>query len=176
MAGAALAFAGASAGLDIIGGLFGYLASQEMAAATESRGRLLRMEAEADAVRYQEQAENFKASQALAYLKSGVTLEGSPLDVLDETARVTAENLSAIRARGAAQQQEYMSEATLTRGRGRAALLGGITGAAKTAALAGYSASKRSPTAAPAPATASPTGFGQSVFGPLPGPTPWGTR
>src|SRR3990167_8470934 len=83
--GAAAGFLMASAGLDIIGGLFGYFASQEAAAIAESRGRMFRMEAEIDATRYAEQAQGFKATQKLTYLKAGVALTGSPLDILDET-------------------------------------------------------------------------------------------
>lgn len=112
MASGALLFAGASAGLDLLGGLFGYFASEEAAGTAESRGRLIRAEAEADAQRYQEQARGFKATQKLAFLKAGVDLSGSPLDILDETARVASENISAIQARGAAGQLEAEGQAT----------------------------------------------------------------
>lgn len=138
MAGAALAYAGASAGLDVLSGLFDYLASQEVAAAAESRGRMLRMEADAEAERYGEQARDFKAQQALRFLKSGVTLSGSPLDVLDETARVASENISAIRARGSADQLEMDNQAAIARGSGRSALLKGITGGFGKLAWASY--------------------------------------
>src|SRR3972149_4864410 len=100
--GGAAAFAGVSAGLEILSGGCGYLASEQAALIAESRGRLLRLEAEADVQRYSEQAQDFKARQKLKFLKSGVALSGSPLDILDETARVSQENISAIRARAAA--------------------------------------------------------------------------
>ncbi len=132
MAAASLLFAGASSALDLMNGLFSYLASKEMAGISESRGRMIRMEAEADAQRYAEQARGFRATQKLAYLKSGVELSGSPLDVLDETSRVTEENLSAIRARGAAGQLDQNMEATQTRVAGRAALISGIARATST--------------------------------------------
>lgn len=140
----ALALAGASAGLSILGGLFGYLEAQEAAEVSESRGRVLRMEADADAERYGEQAHQFKATQKLAFLKSGVTLSGSPLDILDETARVSQENINDIRARGEAQQADANTEASSFRAKGRAALLSGFTGAAQTAASASYASSKNS--------------------------------
>jgi hypothetical protein len=139
---AALAFAGASAGLSILSGLFGYLDAQDAAEQAESRGRLLRMEAEADAERYAEQARGFKATQAQAFLKSGVTLEGSPLDILDETARVASENLSAMRSRAQAEQNQANAQAGQLRSQGRAALIGGIAGAGSTAAMAAYRAPK----------------------------------
>src|SRR3990167_621143 len=126
--GAAAGFLMASAGLDIIGGLFGYFASQEAAAIAESRGRMFRMEAEIDATRYAEQAQGFKAAQKLGYLKAGVALTGSPLDILDETARVAAENISAIRARGAAGELGAQEQATQARISGRTGLISGIAG------------------------------------------------
>lgn len=155
---AALAFAGASAGIQALSGLFGYMASQQMAAISESRGRMLRDEADADAERYKIQADNFKAEQAVNYLKSGVTLEGSPLDVLDETARQATENINAIRSRGRAQQLDMDSEAAATRMGGRNALIGGIAGGASTLALAKYNSSKNT-TAGDTPEK---TGFGRA--------------
>lgn len=142
---AALAFAGASAGLNILGGLFGYLAAEDAASISESRGRLLLIEADADAERYAEQARGFKASQKLAFLKSGVTLEGSPLDILDETARVTSENLSAMRARATAQGLEADAQASALRDQGRAALIGGVAGAASSFASAAYKSGRNAP-------------------------------
>lgn len=125
------ALAGTVAGLDILAGLFGYFAGEQAAQAAESRSNLLRLEAEADAVRYAEEARRFRGTQSLAYLKSGVTLEGSPLDVLDEDARIASENLSAIRARGAARAQDELYRASELRGRGRSALLSGVSSAAR---------------------------------------------
>ena len=135
-------YAGASAAMDLMSGLFGYFASEETAAIAESRGRMVRMEAEAEAQRYQEQAEHFRASQKLAFLKSGVTLSGSPLDVLDESARVEQENLSAIRARGAAGELDWNNQAGEARMTGRAALLSGITSGLGKAAWASYQSDK----------------------------------
>ncbi len=139
---AGTAYAGGSALTDIIGGLFGYLSAEAGAATAESRGRMLRLEAETDATLYAEQARGFKASQKLSYLKSGVTLSGSPLDILAETARVASENISAIQARGAAQQLDADNQGEAIRSSGRMALLKGITGAAGTAMKAAYFSSK----------------------------------
>lgn len=129
---------GLSAGFDILAGVFGSDAGEEAYGAAESRARLIRVEAEADAQRYAEQASDFKARQKLAYLKSGVQLSGSPLDVLDETARVSRENLSAIRARGEAQAQDTLSAGVDARMKGRAALIGGVMSAAKTGLTGAY--------------------------------------
>lgn len=130
----ALAFTGASIGLEALNGLFGYFTSKAAAGIAESRSRLLRMEAEADAQRFQEQVQTFKAMQSVAFLKKGVTLEGSPLDILDETARVASENLSAARSRSESQILDAKSDASAAITRGRTALLAGIT-----SGLAGFS-------------------------------------
>lgn len=147
MAAPMLAAVGASAGLDVLSGLFGYFAGEEASAAAESRARMIRMEAEVDAQRYGEQADRFKATQKLAYLKSGVELSGSPLDVLTETALTARENLSAIRAGADARAFEAQMEGVDARMKGRAALIGGFAGAGKTAMQAGYSMNKNSTTA-----------------------------
>ena len=124
---ASLLFAGASSALDLMGGLFGYLASQEAAGIAESRARMIRTEAEAEAQRYGEQARSFKATQKLAYLKSGVDLSGSPLDVLDHDMLLAEENISAIRAGGAAHALDAENQGAQARIGGRAALIAGIS-------------------------------------------------
>jgi hypothetical protein len=108
------------------------MASGDAAAMAESRARMIRMESEADAQRYAEQSDKFRATQKLTFLKNGVELSGSPLDVLDETARTARENLSAIRAGGDARAFEEEMNAVDARIKGRSALIGGFIGASKT--------------------------------------------
>lgn len=153
---AALAFAGASMGLQALSGLFGEYAANQAAAISESRGRMLAAEANADAERFALQAARFGASQKVSYLKSGVTVSGSVLDVLDETARTATEQIHAIQSRGAAEQIDANNTAASLRSQGRAALLGGLVGGASTFALASYNSSKNSVGAD----TADKTGFG----------------
>jgi hypothetical protein len=126
---AALLFAGASAGLDLMSGLLGYFTAQDSAAMAESRARMIRNEAEAEAQRYHEQAQAMLARTKVAYLKSGVYLSGSPLDVLDHDILTAQENEAAIRASGTSRAFEQDVQATQIRNGGRAALIGGITGA-----------------------------------------------
>ena len=136
--GAMGAAVGASAGLDLLAGLFGFLGGQDGQAEANSRANMIRMEAEIDAQRFSEQAADFKARQKLAYLKSGVQLSGSPLDVLDETARVANENLSAIRARGKSEAFGMERAGLDVAQKGRAALIGGGFNAVKTVGLGMY--------------------------------------
>lgn len=125
----ALMMAGVQGGMSLLGGLMGFLGAEDTAAMAESRGRMIRAEADADAQRYAERAQAFKATQKVAFLKNGVTLSGSPLDVLARTARVAQENISAIRARGAAGQFDQEMQATQAGINGRNALIGGMASA-----------------------------------------------
>lgn len=162
MASAALLFAGADAAINLMSGLFGYLAAQEAAGIAQSRARMIRDEANADAQRYAEQARSFTATQKMAYVKSGVTLTGSPLDVIDHDILVAQENISAIQARGAAQALGAENEAAAARIGGRTALLSGISGAARAGM---YAASDYAGTASAATQNdknLNPTGFGYS--------------
>ena len=72
--------------------------------------------------------------QRLAYLASGVTLEGSPLLKLEETRRLGAENVEEIQKAGEAGAEAQLAEGRTTaqaaQSRGRQALTQGITGAA----------------------------------------------
>jgi hypothetical protein len=103
--GATGALTGAAAGLDILSGLLGMSAAESENRALKHRAELMRLESEADIARYKDETRAFKAEQSVRYLKSGVALEGSPLEILDETARVSAENISAMRARSDAEQR-----------------------------------------------------------------------
>ena len=71
--------------------------------------------------------------QKLAYLASGVTLEGSPLLMMEETRRRGAENVEEIQLAGAAgaaaQLEEGRATAQAAKTSGRAQLMSGITGA-----------------------------------------------
>jgi hypothetical protein len=75
--------------------------------------------------------------QELGYLASGVTLEGSPLLMMEETRRLGAENIEEIKKAGAAGSTARIAEGEATakaaKASGRAALIGGITGAAQSA-------------------------------------------
>lgn len=119
-----------TAGASIIEGIYGMNAADAQADSLRYQLTLMRAESEADIARYAEQTAGLKAKQKLAYLKSGVTLEGSPLEILDETVRVSAENISAMRAKTTADILSTKSKISALRGQGRAALVGGFTKAA----------------------------------------------
>lgn len=118
---------GSTAGLNVLEGIFGMSAAEAQAGALRSQLSLMRAESEADIARYADQTRELKAEQSVRFLKSGVTLEGSPLDILDETVRVSGENISAMRAKTAADILSAKSKISAIRGQGRAALVGGLT-------------------------------------------------
>lgn len=164
--------AGATAGFNIVEGIFGYNAADAAADSMRSQLSLMRTESEADIARYAGQAAELKAKQKLAYLKSGVTLEGSPLEILDETVRVSSENISAMRAKTSADIFSAKSKITALRGQGRAALVGGFTKAASVYA----SQAKKLPGPPPKePKTKVPTSRKDTGFGPR-GTDEYGSR
>ena len=126
---------GTTMGLNVMEGIFGMTAADAQAGALKSQLGLMRAESEADIARYAESAQALKAEQSVRFLKSGVTLEGSPLEILDETVRVSGENISAMRAKTTADIMGVKSKASAIRGQGRAALVDGISKAATTYAL-----------------------------------------
>lgn len=134
----AIGAAGVSATGNLVAGLFGFFAGENAQAIYESRARMIRDEAENDALLYREKVQRFKASQKVAYLKAGVQLSGSPLDVLDETIRVGRETESAIRATGAARALDARAGGQAAATAGRNALVSGVAGGVRTAAAGAY--------------------------------------
>lgn len=128
---------GTSMGLEVVSGLFNMSAAGDQASALRSQASLVRAETAAEIERYKISAARFKASQKMSYIKSGVQIEGSPLDVLDETARTASENISAIRAQGEAEATKLTSQARMVKSSARAALVGGLTKAASLYAAYG---------------------------------------
>lgn len=147
-----------SAGLDAVAGVFGYLAAENARSVARSRADMIRAAAEANAQRYSEQAAAQNAQRKVMFLASGVTLAGSPIDVLDTQARVASENIASIRMGGEidAFDEEQQGENAMVGGRN--ALLGGIAAGAGAAAKGAYASSlMKSPGDAGTPTA---TGFG----------------
>lgn len=133
-----------SAGGQIQAGNAARKAASKTAAMQEFQGRLAQQEADAQAAKTEKEAKKFRDRQILAYLKNGVTLEGSPLLVLDETIKLGDEEAAAIRKRGYATQELYNTEAGISRRTGSAQFISGITGATSTAGTAYFNAFKKS--------------------------------
>lgn len=127
----ATTLANATAVSQLMSGAFAMESGKKTASSLRDQARLIQAEAEVDAQNYESEARSFKASQKLRYLKSGVEIDGSPLDILDETTRVANEKLSAIRAGGVARARDLKNKAYAARTTGRMEFLKGFATAAK---------------------------------------------
>ena len=75
--------------------------------------------------------------QRLAFLANGVSLDGSPALVLEESKRYGQSQVDAILRQGQAKSSLLTGEAKITQNKGRASLVGGFTSAAGTLATTG---------------------------------------
>lgn len=114
------------------------------AGAMETQGALIQEEQDAEARRYAEDVRKFRSKQKLAFLANGVTLQGTPGLVMEETSRQGQEEVNAISRRGKAYSSLYYQKADIMRNEGRAGLIGGIGNALSSGAWM-YSAAQ-SPT------------------------------
>lgn len=122
-----------AAGGKIISGVSERNAQKNRAGILDDNAQLAASEAELRAKQRTVEIRKFAANQKLAFLKNGVTLEGSPLLALNETYGLGQEEVNAITRSGAAQASAYSREAKIARNQGRAAMIGGLTGTAETA-------------------------------------------
>lgn len=94
--------------------------------------------AEREARLVQEDAIATERKQKLAYLASGVTLEGSPLLIMEETRRKGQENVDEIINAGKAEKNAALLEgrvtATNAKSAGRQAFVSGLSGGLQSAA------------------------------------------
>lgn len=116
---ALIAASAISTGAQLIGGVQASRESKRQAARA-------RAEAEERARESERETRRLRARQVTGFLKSGVLLEGTPLEVLEETELLGAEDAAAIRAGGQARARQLRAE-------GRSRLIGGIGGAAGSA-------------------------------------------
>jgi len=139
--GAAIALSVVAAGFSVAGGLSARDSAKKEASAQEEQARLANAEARREADRTAKTNDVFRRRQKLAFLKSGVLLEGSPLLVLQETQEESQKEVDAIRARGNALEDLGKRRASVTRSEGRAKLIGSIGQAIGTIGQAGIAAS-----------------------------------
>jgi hypothetical protein len=128
----------AMAGSSIYSGIQADKAAKKQASAIEDQARLAREESEVTATRKETERRKFLAEQRMAYLATGVSLEGTPLIVGDETWKEFQIEIDAIRRSGSAQSRYLETEASTTRSMGRAQLVSGVLEGVGTAAMGGY--------------------------------------
>jgi hypothetical protein len=136
--GAVTALAVLAAGSAVFGGLQARDAAKEQSALAIQQSQAAATETKRQTDRSVElENRNIKDvtdRQRLAFLASGVTLEGSPLLKLEETRRLGAENIEEIQKAGDAGSAAQLAEGRMTaqqaKSKGRQALTQGIVGAA----------------------------------------------
>jgi hypothetical protein len=117
--------------------MYAQRAAEFEAAQLEVNAQIAAEEAARDADKIARDGRNFMAEQAVAYGASGVTLEGSPLLVLDDTRRKAQEEVDATYRRGQQVAAAMKTQAQITRefgmfkstasqNRGRSALIGSV--------------------------------------------------
>lgn len=111
-------------GGEIMGALYGGISANKEA---KIQARQAREMAEVEARRAAEEDRDFRGKMAMSYLKSGVTLEGTPLMVLARAKAQSEQDVADIRRTGA-------QRAASLRRRGRDALVGGVLSGAETGA------------------------------------------
>ncbi len=122
----------------LYGGYQKMKAAEEEAADLEFQAEIQQREADEEAARLDKKNKKFLAHQSLMYVKSGVTLSGSPLAVLKETRVEAAKESEAIRQRGIAQYQLGLKKAGRTASAGRGAFIGSLFSGFSTGGTGAY--------------------------------------
>lgn len=94
------------------------------AAAQEQQALIAQSEAHRAAVAKAREGHQHRESQALAYDGSGIMLDGSPMEVLNETVKLSQEEVDALEEQGKAQANLIRSRSAITQNQGLASLLG----------------------------------------------------
>jgi hypothetical protein len=113
------------------GGMFsgaqGGSAYKREAKAIEEQSRLAFEDQYRLSVQRAREVRQFASQQEMTYAKSGVTLEGSPLLVIEETRRLGQEEIDATYNRGRAVYRLGMQQASQVRNQGRGMMLAGLS-------------------------------------------------
>ena len=97
------------------------------AGSMREQGDIAYNEALLEADRVSEQGRQHKASQKMAYVMSGVSVAGTPMQVLQDTDLKIADEIRATKARGAAQKALAYARASQTSNKGISGFLSGMT-------------------------------------------------
>lgn len=125
----ALAF---SAATSVAGGFQANSAAKRLAQLQEQQGQLAFEESQVNATNEAFNQRQAVGNQRLAFLANGVTLEGSPSLVLNESTKYGQAQVNSILRQGKARKSLAMAEAVQTRNQGRTALISGIASGTST--------------------------------------------
>jgi hypothetical protein len=133
---------GLSALATLAGGFAGMSAARDEASLLESQADLAREEGELEATAKAREVTRFQQRQAHMYASSGMTNEGTPALVMEETRRLGQQEVDMIRKATEARSNILRKKAGMTRKSGRNSFLSSILGAGSEGAQA-YMLGKR---------------------------------
>lgn len=122
----AVATTAASVGSSVFGGISANKSAQEEAALQRRQGDIALAEANSNATNEAYNQTQFVQKQRLAFLANGVSLEGSPLKVLEASRSYGQQQVNSILDQGAASYDLAQRGAKITQNKGRAALISGL--------------------------------------------------
>lgn len=149
----ALAFSAVSS---IGSGMSAQSAANAQAKLQEEQGGIALKESQTNATNEAYNQSQAVGKQRLAFLANGVSLEGSPAMVLEESRRYGQSSVQAILDQGAANYNLAQKSAAVTRNQGRAAMIAGLTQAVSTTATGAGTLYKAGAFDAPAKPNSSP--------------------
>lgn len=111
---------------DLASGLTGFSAAREESVLQEKQAQLRYEEGLVEARRKAREVSRFQARQKTGYLSSGVTIEGTPIEVLEQTRRDGQEEVDARVRRSEAERELLQLRGQMIRRSGRNAMLGSL--------------------------------------------------
>jgi hypothetical protein len=124
--GALLAVQSAGAIAQVAGGISQQQAAGQEATLQEQQGRIALTESQTNANNAAFQLTQDVQNQKLQFLANGVSLEGSPSEVIASSKKYAQTQVQSILNQGAAQYNLAQEEAAITKSKGNAALIAGI--------------------------------------------------
>lgn len=141
--GGILASSALSAGASLLGGASGNKSSATEAGLLRAQGKQAMIESQFAAAQKAREVTKFQSMQAMQYASSGVTGQGTPALVMEDTRQQGQQEVDALIQHGQAIQNLYNMKASITAKSGRSSFLSGIMGALTTG-FKGFSMAQKS--------------------------------
>lgn len=113
----------------VVGGVMQAQQAQQQAAIYDRQAAAERAQAAYNAGRQQDKSIALMSRQRASYLAAGVAIDsGTPMDIIEDTARETSLDVQAIKYNGEIKAQNFEMQADLFRTKADSAMVGGIFG------------------------------------------------
>lgn len=130
----AVGVAAVSVGTSLYSGAQANKAAKKSASLQEEQGQLQQQEAMVEAAQIREEGERTKQEQMMAFVGSGVEIQGTPLLLMAETTKLANTEAAATEKRGYAQGNLANAQAKITRSEGKAQMIASIGNAVSSGA------------------------------------------